>query len=1020
MRYIVETYIAYGACFFLLGVVALLQKLDSESVPISRQFYLLGAFGLLHGSREFVDAWMLATRADAQAVRWFAAMLLAVSYLPLFEFGRRAALEYARTASAPWRPLFSLWVYVPILLGVAFFFAASSGHSASVEAGVRYLLAFPGSVLTGLALRRAFPTRNTAAGALAAAFVIYGVSGGLITGSVPGFPAWFPTYETFFEAAGFPIQLVRATCALVAVLSLSFLIRNETRMTLARMRDSASRNRELAASLEQRVEERTAALRESERRLQTAMKNTHLGYYIWDLIEDRCVFCTEEYAAIHGMSVDDYMSAVTTLDEDSQLVHPEDRDRYEQAIKRLQEESKPLDLEYRIVGKDGRVRHVRELESITEMRDGVAVKTEGTLQDITELKLIEQELRVSEATYRGILENMADTYYRTDADGRISMISPSAVGLLGYSLDDLIGRKLPELYVRPADRDSFLRTLEDQGGQIRGYVAPLRRKNGQTVLIETSSRFLRDANGVVIGVEGTARDVTARMRAEEMNTRLGRIVEDSVNEIYVFDSESLRFIQVNRGARENLGYTMAELGKMTPVDVKPEFTKESFCRLIEPLLNGSLDVLEFETVHARKDGSTYSVDVRLQLSLSETPPVFFAVILDTTERKQTEERLVQAQKMEAVGQLTGGIAHDFNNLLAIILGNLELVLENLSAGDKNRDQIGMAIKASERGASLTQRLLAFSRKQALRPVPVNAKKLIDDMLVLIRRSLGETIEIEVVADAGLWATEVDPSQLENSLLNLALNARDAMPDGGKLTIEASNARLTDEYAAGQIDVTPGQYVLISVSDTGHGMTRKVRERVFDPFFTTKDAGRGTGLGLSMVQGFVKQSGGHVAIYSEVGKGTTIKLYLPRYKGSKAIVEWRKQLDGSEAGRGEVVLVVEDDPDLRAMTAKMLQSLGYDTLEASTAAEALEFKEQDIELKLLLTDLVLPGGMSGRDLANKIVEKDPKLPILFMSGYTENTVIHHGRLDEGVRMLEKPFRIADLSRAVRKAIDRQAD
>jgi CheY-like chemotaxis protein len=372
--------------------------------------------------------------------------------------------------------------------------------------------------------------------------------------------------------------------------------------------------------------------------------------------------------------------------------------------------------------------------------------------------------------------------------------------------------------------------------------------------------------------------------------------------------------------------------------------------------------------------------------------------------------------MDAVGQLTGGVAHDFNNLLAIILGNLELVEDNVVCDDDCRNHIEMAIKATERGAGLTQRLLAFSRKQALRPVPVDAKNLIQGMQDLLRRSLGETIEIEIVAEAGLWTTEIDPGQLEGALLNLAINARDAMPDGGKLTIEASNARLADEYAAAQSDVEPGQYVLISIGDTGTGMTPEVREQVFDPFFTTKETGKGTGLGLSMVHGFVKQSGGHIVIDSEIGEGTTFKLYLPRYNGKKAAVERHKQAAESVSGTGEVILVVEDDADLRTMIIDMLQSLGYGVLKSGTATSALETLEKNSQVNLLLTDMVLPGGMSGRALADWAREKDSNLPVLYMSGYTENAIIHHGRLDEGVQLLEKPFRKADLAWAVRKALD----
>lgn len=666
---------------------------------------------------------------------------------------------------------------------------------------------------------------------------------------------------------------------------------DERRAVESELREAESALIEANNSLEKRIEARTAALQESERRLQAAMKITKLGYYIWDLVEDRCVYCTEEYAAIHGMSVEEYMSTVTTVESDRQWVHPEDRARYDAALKVFRDQSKIFEVEYRILGKDGQVRYVRDVESITEVRDGIAIKTEGTLQDITE-----------------------------------------------------------------------------------------------------------------------------RKRAEEDATQLGRILDDSPLEIYSIDIDSFRFIDVNRGARENLGYSIDELRQLTPAAIAPKFDLTRLKEQIKLLKQGQQDYFANETVHRRKDGSTYPARLRVHLATYHGTQVLFGIAEDITERLRTEEQLRQAQKMEAVGQLTGGVAHDFNNLLAIILGNLELLEDTVVCDDNCRNHIEMAVKATERGAHLTQRLLAFSRKQALQPVPVDAKKLIEDMLDLVRRSLGETIEVEIVASAGLWTTEIDPGQLEGALLNLAINARDAMPDGGKLTIEASNARLSDEYAAAQIEVEPGQYVLVSVSDTGEGMAPEVREQVFDPFFTTKETGKGTGLGLSMVHGFVKQSGGHIAIYSEVGEGTTIKLYLPRFKGKKAAVERRGQANASGSGKGELILVVEDDADLRTMAISMLRSLGYLTLEAGTAKIALEILRETTGVNLLLTDMVLPGGMNGRALADWAREQNPNLPVLYMSGYTKDAIIHQGRVDEQVQLLEKPFRRADIASAVRKALE----
>jgi CheY-like chemotaxis protein len=359
------------------------------------------------------------------------------------------------------------------------------------------------------------------------------------------------------------------------------------------------------------------------------------------------------------------------------------------------------------------------------------------------------------------------------------------------------------------------------------------------------------------------------------------------------------------------------------------------------------------------------------------------------------------------------VAHDFNNMLAVIWGNAELIQDELG---KDNPRLAAVFRAAERGSDLTQHLLAFSRIQVLRPEIINANNLISDTTGLLRRTLEEHIEVETVTAAGLWNCEVDPAQLENALVNLALNARDAMSEGGKLTIETANARLDDDYAAAQGDLTPGQYVMVAVTDTGIGMSPEIRSRIFEPFFTTKAVGDGSGLGLSMVYGFVKQSGGHVAVYSEEGEGTTIKLYLPRSTGTVA-VERAPESDEVPVARGETVLVVEDDPEVRSLAVSLLSNLGYKVMEAATGMAALERLEAATGVDLLLTDVVMPGGMNGRELATEVVRRNPEIKVLYMSGYTENAIAHHGRLDADAELLQKPFRGGDLARAVRRIFDR---
>ncbi|HEY0011608.1 MAG TPA: PAS domain S-box protein [Allosphingosinicella sp.] len=389
------------------------------------------------------------------------------------------------------------------------------------------------------------------------------------------------------------------------------------------------------------------------------------------------------------------------------------------------------------------------------------------------------------------------------------------------------------------------------------------------------------------------------------------------------------------------------------------------------------------------------------------------------ERERVEEALRQAQKMEAVGQLTGGIAHDFNNLLTVVSGNIDMARRSLGENGDPRAlrAIGNAMKGAERAASLTQRLLAFSRRQPLQPKQVDVNRIMSGMSELLDRALGETVSLEVVAAAGVWRVEVDPNQLESAILNLAVNARDAMPEGGKLTVETSNCRIDESYAAGHADVAPGQYVLIAVTDTGTGMTPDVVAKAWDPFFSTKEVGKGTGLGLSQVYGYVKQSGGHVKIYSEPGHGTTVKIYLPRLMADVHADEETRD-DVPEAVPGEEnILVVEDDDDVRIYTVESLRELGYRVIEAHDGASALRLLErQETPLSLLLTDVVMPG-MSGRELADEARALQPDLKVLFTTGYARNAIVHGGRLDPGVELLPKPFTFEALAAKVRDVLEK---
>ena len=399
-----------------------------------------------------------------------------------------------------------------------------------------------------------------------------------------------------------------------------------------------------------------------------------------------------------------------------------------------------------------------------------------------------------------------------------------------------------------------------------------------------------------------------------------------------------------------------------------------------------------------------------QLSLANQ-----SLIEQISRREQVEAQLRQAQKMEAVGQLTGGMAHDFNNMLGVIVGALDLIKRRLK-----HDEFGIgrfvesAMKATERSAALIQRLLAFARQQPLAPEAVDANRMIADMSELLRSTLGEQIQIETVLAAGLWKTNVDPYQLESSIVNIAINARDAMPDGGKLTIETENVYLDEAYCSENAEVSAGQYVMIAITDQGGGMAPEIAARAFDPFFTTKPAGKGTGLGLSQVYGFIKQSSGHIKIYSEIGTGTTVKIYLPRlYRQAEEVK--RAALKPASGDADEIVLVVEDDPLMRRLSCDALRELGYTVLESENATAALTMIDDTPGIKLLFTDVVMPE-VNGKKLADEALKRRPDLKVLFTTGYTRNAVVHGGVLDPDVNFISKPFTIQQLASKVRAVLD----
>ena len=600
-----------------------------------------------------------------------------------------------------------------------------------------------------------------------------------------------------------------------------------------------------------------------------------------------------------------------------------------------------------------------------------------------------------------------------------------------------LGRKPVSRFYTPEDQqagvpEKALRIARETG---RFHAEGWRvRKDGTCFWAMVVIDAVRDERGELLGFAKVTRDITERHLAQqtllESERRYRRLVEAVVDyAIFQLDTDG-RIATWNSGAQRIKGYGQSEIiGQHFSAFYTEEDRKAGVPQLALETAS-KVGKFEAEGWRVRKDGSKFWAAVVIDAIRDEAGKLigFAKVTRDITERHETQrklkaaqEQLAVSQKMEAVGQLSGGIAHDFNNLLMIVIGNLETAQHQAMKPPINTRltrALSNAMRGAQRAAALTGRLLAFSRRQALDPKPMDVNKFLSGASDFLQRSLGEKIQIETVGAAGLWNVEVDHNQLESALVNLAINARDAMPNGGKLTIEGANVFVDENYIQQNPELKPGQYVAICVSDTGAGMPADVLNRAFDPFFTTKELGQGTGLGLSQVYGFVKQSGGHIKIYSEVDQGTTVKIYLPRLRGAAANEDAELKEAPLGAEKSETILVVEDDSDVRAYLGDVLRGLDYRVLAAPHAEAALEILRQNNgTIDLLLTDIIMPGW-NGRDLAKEAERLRPGMQVLFMTGYSRNAVVHQGRLDEGVDLLQKPVSQALLASRVRAALDRK--
>jgi PAS domain S-box-containing protein len=606
---------------------------------------------------------------------------------------------------------------------------------------------------------------------------------------------------------------------------------------------------------------------------------------------------------------------------------------------------------------------------------------------------------------------------------RINFISEYVQTMLGYSVEEWLAT--PSFWfsiIHPDDKEEVARIASEDFKAGRNSNLEFRwvAKDGRILWVQTNSALIKDDEGRPVGLRGVTVDITERKRASEAlksaEEKYRSIFENAIEGIFQASPDG-RFISVNPSMVRILGYDSAEELMADRFDISTQHYVDNDARakLRQMLVEQDL-VVGYECEVYRKDLS--KINVRAIRDNTGEILYYEGSIEDVTERKTLADQLRQSQKLEAVGMLAGGIAHDFNNLLTVITGYTDLALMKMGETDPLYPKLSEIKHAAERAAGLTRQLLAFSRKQILQPKVLALNDLVSELEKMLRRLIGEDIELRTVLDHELGRIKADPGQIEQIIMNLAVNARDAMPQGGKLTIETKNAVLDENYARNHIAVIPGPYVMLAVSDTGVGMDESTKARIFEPFFTTKEAGKGTGLGLSTVYGIVKQSGGNIWTYSEPGQGTSFKLYLPR------VVEMPQQRTTAERkeftkGSG-TVLLSEDEEMVRRLARQLLEMFGYRVLEAQNGTAALLICEQHPEsIDLLLTDVVMPE-MSGCELAERVAQLRPDMKVLYMSGYTDNAIVHHGVLDEGAKFIQKPFAAADLIRKVREVLDGPED
>ncbi|WP_228016938.1 PAS domain-containing sensor histidine kinase [Synechocystis sp. LEGE 06083] len=787
----------------------------------------------------------------------------------------------------------------------------------------------------------------------------------------------------------------------------SFAILTEITKTENRiaLQDIILRSKELKQTL--------SKLQEHEARIRTAERILSLGTWEYNP-QTGTLNWSKQVFDIYGMTP---TQKALDVEEYFAMVHPDDREASIAVYQSFMEENAPrIAFEHRVTTRDGDVRYVKGFGERHWTPDGEIVV--GCVQDITSFIRNRDKLTQAEYLLRLAGEKARLGGWRVELDPPVvTWTSETAVihGMpAGYSPPDVA---TAVQFYAPEFREFIMEVFERcvQQGEAFDVICQLQLPDGRSPWIRAIGEAERDAQGKVIVVQGAFQDISTLREAQDRF----QLISKATNDVIWDWNFATNKIWWNASITDTFGYTLSDMAgpDSWALCIHPD-DRQRVVQGIHQVIDGEENYWECDYRFMKSDGQYANVIDRGFVTRDGKGEAIRMVgsMLDITERMVMEQRLRESQKLEAVGHLTGGVAHDFNNLLTIILGNAEMLSE-LVADPNLQSMAEMTLSAAKRGAELTRHLLAFARRHPLDPKMTDINQLVEAMWGLIRRTLPENIELEFAPDPDLGITEIDAGELETALLNLVVNARDAMQDGGKLTIETSTAVLDSDYADRHSEVITGEYVMICVSDTGIGMDADTVSHAFEPFFTTKTVGKGSGLGLSMVFGFTKQSGGHIKIYSEPGEGTAVKLYFPMVRGAQQ-VNYQPTQESSPEGGTEHILIAEDDDLVLKHLEAQLRSLGYRVTAVTSGPDALKVLGSHNDIELLLTDIIMPGGMNGRELADRAKAMYPKLKILFTSGYTENAIVHHGRLDPGVDLLSKPYNRLELATKVRQVLSQK--